>query len=152
MEYILEIRFNDENYNAIIHFVTTFNVVSEEVAGVFEEELIQGFARNGAEVLHSSCHRIDNNPELKERQYEYFKFYLSRATASIKLEQFSVESPDQSKSLAENLMNKFFAGEDSTAIIGGKYKLPVRVMEKGSRNPIGGDIFYYSIEQLIPKE
>jgi len=152
MEYILEIRFDDKHYNAIIHFISTFNVESEEDANLFLNELFEGFQRKGALVLHYTCNRIDNNLELKERQYEYLNFCLSRATASIEVEQFIVENPDQTKSLAENLTEKLFSGEYSTAKIGNKYNIPVRVMEKGSSNPISSELFYYTIEHLIPKK
>jgi len=151
MEYILEIRFDDKNYNAIIHFVSTFITKSEEEAKLFVDELVEGFKRGGAIVLSGTYNRLDNNPELRSRQYEFYEFYMSRATANIQIEQFILDTPDQNKTLANNLTERLMNGEDSTAIIGKKYNIPVRVMEKDSRNPIKGDIFYYNVEHLIPK-
>jgi hypothetical protein len=151
MEYILEIRFDDNNYNAIIHFVTTFTAKSDQEAKLLVDELVDGFNRRKVMVLSGTYTRIDNNPELRERQYEFYNFYISRATATIQIEQFVLENPDQTKSLVENLTNRFFNGENSTALIGKKYNIPVRVMDKKTRNPITADIFYCNIEHLIPK-
>jgi len=151
MEYILEIRFDDNNYNAIIHFVTTFNAKTEEEAKLLVDELVDGFNRRNIMVLSGTYTRIDNNPELRERQYEFYKFYMSRATANIKIEQFLMEEPDQNKSLFDNLSERLFNGDNSTALIGKKYNIPVRVMDKETRNPINANIFYCTIEHLIPK-
>jgi hypothetical protein len=151
MEYILEIRFDDNGYNAIIHFVSTFIVKSEEEAKLFVDELVDGFKRINVVVLSGTYSRIDNNPELRERQYEFYRFYMSRATANVQIEQFLLENPDQNKSLFDNLAEKLFNGENSTALIGKKYNLPVRVMDKVARNPIEADIFYCTIEHLVPK-
>ena len=151
MEYILEIRFDANNYNAIVHFVTTFTAKSEQEAKFLVDELVKGFNRRSVIVLSGTCTRIDNNAELRERQYEFYNFYISRATANIQIEQFVLENPDQTKSLVENLTERLFNGEDSTALIGKKYNIPVRVMDKKTRNPISADIFYCNIEHLIPK-
>ena len=151
MEYILEIRFDDNNYNAIIHFVTTFTAKSEQEAKFLVDELVEGFNRRNVIVLSGTYIRIDNNLALRERQYEFYNFCISRATANIQIEQFVLENPDQTKSLVENLTERLFSGEDSTALIGKKYNISVRVMDKKTRNPISADIFYCNIEHLIPK-
>jgi hypothetical protein len=49
-------------------------------------------------------------------------------------------------------VEKFFAGENSTANIGRKYNIPVKVVERQTRNPISGEFYYFSVEHLIPKE
>lgn len=152
MEYLIDLKFEDNGYNATIHFVATFLVKDENEAKLFYNELIAGFKRRGVVIFYSHCYRIDNNLHLKERSYEYYKFCQKRATDSIQIEQFYVENPDQDKSLYENLLKKFFAGENSTANIGKKHNIPVRVIDKETRNPIEGEFYYFTIEHLIPKE
>ena len=151
MDYLIDLRFEDQGYNAIIHFVTTLTTKNEEDARTFFDELLSGINRRNVFLLYHSFFRIDNDPILRERSYEYFNFCISRATASIQIDQFILEDPDQSKSLTENMINKFFSGENSTATFGKKYNIPVRVLEKGNRNPISGDFYYFAIEQLIPR-
>ncbi len=151
MEYIIEIKFEDKGYNALIHFVSTFVVNSEEEASLLVNELVEGFKRNGTFVLSGQCIRIDNDEIQRERQLEYFEFCKDRATASIEIEQFLLNNPDQTKTLIDNLTEQFFKGEKATANIGNKYKIPVRVTDKKTRNPISGEFFYYSVEHLIPK-
>lgn len=152
MEYLIELRFEDKGYNAIIHFLATFNAKDDAESQLFVEELIAGFTRKGVDVFPPTYYRIDNNPQLKERSREYYEFYRARATATIEIEQFLLDNPKQNKSLFENLTERLFAGEDSTAKIGNKYKIPVRVVDKNTRNPIAGDIYYFTVEHLIPKE
>lgn len=153
MEFLIDLRFEDKGYNAIVHFVATFIAKNEKEAEVFFEELTKGFERRGvAIILPSTFNRIDHDQLLKERSFEYYEFCKTRATASIAIEQFLLESPDQNKSLIENLTDKFFYGENSTALIGKKYNIPVRVWDKKTRNPINGEIYYLTIEHLIPKE
>lgn len=152
MEFLLELRFEDNGYNAMIHFMTTFTANDENEADHFYIELISAFKRRGVLLFLSTYIRIDNNPELLERTYEYHQFYLSGATANIKVEQFHLENPNQDKSLWDNLVEKFFSGENSTANIGRQHNIPVKVVDKQTRNPISGEFYYFSIEQLIPKQ
>ncbi len=152
MEFLLELRFEDNGYNAMIHFMTTFTANDENEANHFYTELISAFKRRGVLLFPSTYIRIDNDPELRARTYEYHQFYLSIATAQIQVEQFHLENPDQDKTLWDNLVEKFFAGENSTANIGRQYNIPVRVVDKQTRNPIGGEFYYFSVEQLIPKQ
>ena len=152
MEFLLELRFEDNEYNAIIHFMKIFNANDENEANHFYTELISAFKRRGVLLFPSTYIRIDNIPELRERTYEYHQFYLSRATANIQVEEFHLENPDQEKSLWENLVEKFFFGKNSTANIGKQYNTPVRVVDKQTRNPIGDEFYYFSVEQLIPKK
>ncbi len=153
MEYIVELRFEDRGYNAVVHFMATFVVQSERDAQLFVDELIAGIKRNGITIFfYVQYNRLDNNPQLKARMYEYYQFYKSRATASIKIEQYLLENPDQTKSLAENLSDCFFNGEDCTAMVGPKYNIPVRVTDKSTGNTIAADIFYSTVEHLIPKD
>jgi len=151
MEYLIDLRFEDKDYNAIIHFVATFVTKDENEAKLFIDELVAGFKRRGVVIYPSTYYRIDNDQQLKERSYEYYQFCKTRATASIEVEQFILENPDQNKSLAENLTEKLFNGEKSTANIGNEYKIPVRVYDKQTRNPITGEFYYFTIEHLIPK-
>ena len=39
----------------------------------------------------------------------------------------------------------------AVAFVGKKFNIPVRVMDKETRNPIDANIFYCTIEHLIPK-
>lgn len=151
MEFFLELKFEDLNYNALIHFATTFTVNTETEAEHFINELLAAFERRKVVVFSRSYNRLDNNPELRARRYEYHNFYLKRATATIQIEQFHLDNPNQEKSLWDNLVGKFFDGTDSTANIGTKYDIPVRVMDKETRNPIDDEFYYFSVEQLIPK-
>jgi len=151
MEFLIDLRFEDKGYSAIIHFLTTFNAKDEMEAKHFYDELLAAFIRRGVIIFPSTYIRIDNNPDLRERTYEYHQFYLSKATANVQIEQFLLENPDQDKSLWDNLTEKFFSGENSTAKIGNKYNIPVQVRDKQTRNPITGEFYYFSIEHLIPK-
>lgn len=151
MEYLIDLRFEDKGYNAIVHFVATFTAKDDSEAKLFIDELIAGFKRRGVVIFPSTYYRIDNDPELRERSYEYYQFCKTRATASIEVEQFILDNPDQNKSLVENLTERLFAGENSTAKIGNEYKIPVRVVDKQTRNPITGEFYYFTIEHLIPK-
>ncbi len=151
MEYSIELRFEDKNYNAVIHFFSTFTANDDNEAELFCTEIKAGLLRQGVQVFQLTNLRIGDNPILKERMYEYHNFFLTRATASIKIDQFYVENPDQKKSLYENLTEKLFSGEDSTANIGRKFDIPVRVLDKDTRNPIAGEFYYFFIEHLIPK-
>lgn len=151
MEYLIDLRFEDKDYNAIVHFVATFTAKDDSEAKLFIDELIAGFKRRGVIIFPSTYYRIDNDPDLRERSYEYYQFCKTRATASIEVEQFILDNPDQNKSLVENLTERLFAGENSTAKIGNEYKIPVRVLDKQTRNPITGEFYYFTIEHLIPK-
>jgi hypothetical protein len=151
MEFLIDLRFEDPGYNAMIHFLSTFTAKDTHEAQHFYDELIASFKRKKVILLPSSYIRIDNNPELRESTYEYHEFYKTRATASIQIEQFFVSSPDQSKTLWNNLIKKFLEGEDSVAKIGRTYDIPVRASDINTRNPISGEFYYFSIEHLIPK-
>lgn len=152
MEYLIDLQYEDKVYNALIHFVATFHVKCESEAKDFITELISGFTRKGVIVFTHSCNRIDIDPTLRERSYEYCNYIKQRATASINIEQFFLEAPDQTKSLSENLIENLFNGKDSLAKIGNTYDIPVRVQDKKTRNPIKGEFYYFTIEHLIPKE
>ncbi|SIR48260.1 MULTISPECIES: hypothetical protein [unclassified Chryseobacterium] len=151
MEYYIELKIEDNNYSAIIHFATTFHVNSKSEAAHFYAELLSAFRRRNVMIFSSSYIRLDNDPILKERMFEYHNFYLGRATAYIEIDQYYVENPDQNKSLYENLVEKVFAGENSTAEIGKKFKIPVRVADKKTRTPITNDLYYFNVQHLIPK-
>lgn len=152
MEFLIDLRFEDKKYNAVIHFVATFKVKDENEAKLFIAELEASLKRKELIIYPSTYERIDHDPLIRERRYEYYEFCKSRATALIQIEQFILGNPDQNKSLAENLTERVLNGEDSTALIGKKYKIPVRVSEKNSRNPISGEIYYFALEHLIPKK
>ena len=110
------------------------------------------FERKNIKINILRYYRIDNDAELLQRSREYHNFQNSISTASIQIEQFYIETPDQTKTLIENMMEKFFSGRDSTALIGKKYNIPVRVLDKESRNSLTNDIYYFSVEHLIPKK
>lgn len=151
MEYYIELKIEDNNYSAIIHFATTFYVNSEMEAAQFSTELLSAFKRRNVTVFSSSYIRLDHDPILKERMFEYHNFYLGRATANIEIDLYYVQDPDQTKSLHENLVEKIFAGKNSTAEIGKKFKIPVRVADKKTRIPITNDLYYFNVQHLIPK-
>jgi len=151
MEFIIDLRFEDKNYSALVHFVATFVANDNNEAKLFYDELVAGFKREGATFFTAHYYRIDNDQELKERTYEYCEFCRKTATASIQIEQFLVENPDQTKSLADNLTQKLFNGQKATALIGKEYNIPVKVLDKATRNPISGEFYYFTVEHLIPK-
>lgn len=152
MEYLIDLRFDDKNYCALIHFVTTFQVKDEREAEEFVKEIYAGFKRKKVLILNSDYYRIDNDATLRARSYEYLQYSKSTATASIQIEQFHLANPDQNMSLVDNLIDKFFNGEKSTANIGKTYNIPVRVTDRETRNSISGEFYYFAIEHLIPKE
>lgn len=151
MEYLIDLNFEDKHYDALVHFVATFNVDDEQEAKIFIEELSSAFERRNVKIKLLRYYRIDNDATLLKRSREYYEFSKSISTASIQIEQFFLENPDQTKTLVENMMEKFFSGNDSTATIGAKYNLPVRVLDKETRNALTSDIYYFTIEHLIPK-
>jgi len=151
MVFFLEMRFEDNGYRAIVHFATTLITNSDGEAKIFLEELEASMQRAGLRITSISCNRIDNNPVLRENYWNYYQFYIKRATAKIDIDQYVLQSPDQAKTLSENVMDKFLNGENSTAYIGNRYSIPVRVMDKVSREPIAGDIYYLNLQHLIPK-
>ena len=152
MEYLIDLKFEDLGYNALIHFVTTLKVNKESEAIVFFDELVSGFTRKGVIIFTHSYKRIDLDPEIRERSYAYCNFCEKQATASIKIEQFFLDEPDQTKSLTDNLIEKILNGQNSTARIGKKYEIPVKASNKKTGNPITGEIYYFSIEHLIPRQ
>jgi hypothetical protein len=97
-------------------------------------------------------YRLDIDLDLLKCRYTYYQFCKDRAPASIEIDQFILNSPDQNKSLIENLTDSLFNGKDSTAIIGGKYNVPVRVFHKDTRDPISDEFYYLAIEHLTPRK
>lgn len=152
MEFYLDIRFEDPHYQANVTLITTFVTKDEEEAKLFFEEFVSAFQRRKAKFMYANYFRIDQDEISLEKGYEAYKFHLSKSTQSIKVEQFFVESPDQSKSLISNLMDKYFKNEDSTAKIGREFNLPADVRDKTTGQKVRDEIFYYSIEHLIPKK
>lgn len=151
MLFLLDIRFEDVGYNALVHLVTTIEANSYHERDLFYNELKAGLLRTGVIILADSCIQIDSDPLLYQRQMEYQAFCVKNSTATIMIEQFQLEKPDQSKNLWDNLLSKMFNGEESTASIGRKYNIPVRVRDKETRNPITHEVYYFGIEHLIPK-
>src|SRR5689334_14704178 len=115
MEFLIDLKFEDQGYNAIVHFVSTFVASNNNEADEFFTELISAFKRRGVIIITSSCYPIDMDKIQRERAYEYYDFCQRRATAAVRIEQFVLDKPDQNKSLIENLTDKFFKGEYSTA-------------------------------------
>lgn len=152
MEFLLEVRFEDKGYNASVHFVTTFTANDEEEAKLFLQELRAGLQRRDLKIYSVNYSRIDDNPGLRISLLRYYEFHKAISTATIQIEQFKLENPDQTKNLSENLIEKLFNGENSTALIGKKYNLPIRVVDKETKSPLRGEIYYLNIEHLIPKE
>lgn len=151
MEYLIDLKFEDKNYDALVHFVATFVVNTVQEAKNFVKEFSSSFERRDIKINILRYYRIDNDEELLKRSREYHNFQSSISTATIQIEQFFIENPDQTKSLIENMIEKFFSGEDSTALIGQKYNIPIRVLDKESRNPLSNDIYYFAVEHLISK-
>lgn len=152
MEYYIDITFEDPFYKAIVRLFTSFIVKDEYENELFIQELVDGLKRRKVTPLNIISSRIDNDIELRQSCYEYHKIFKSKANASIEIEQFILENPNQYKSLVDNLTEKLFNGENSTAKIGEKYSLPVRVSERKTGNPIEENIYFFAIEHLIPKE
>lgn len=150
-EYFFEIRFKDAGYRAIVHFAATFTCHNQTEAQSFYEQLIAGFERRGIVITMKNCFRIDNDPILKQNYYQFHQVYLNSAKAHIQIEQFLLTNPDQDKSLIDNMTDKFFNGEDSTAYVGRRYNIPAKVLDEETRNPITDELYYFSVEHLIPK-
>jgi hypothetical protein len=107
--------------------------------------------RRQIQIYSVDYSRIDNNSELRLSKLRYHEYCKTIATATINIEQFKLENPDQTKTLSENLIEKVLNGENSTAQIGRTYNLPIRVLDKKGKS-IRGDIYYLNLEHLIPKE
>ncbi|WP_312391120.1 hypothetical protein [Chryseobacterium sp.] len=151
MEYYLEVRFLDRNYDASIHFATTFTASTEANAQQFFNELISALKRRKVDILNSKYFRIDNDPILKGRTLENHNFYLSRSTASIEIDQYYIEDPDQNMSVTENLLQKFYAGKEPVAEIAKRVNIPVIGKDRQTNDHIRNDIYYFNLEHLSPK-
>jgi hypothetical protein len=117
MEYLIDLKFEDKNYDALVHFVATFVVIEPQEAKIFVDELYAAFERKNIKINIVRYYRIDNNPELFQRSKDYHNFQNSISTATIQIEQFHIDNPDQTKTLIENMMEKYFSGKDSTTLI-----------------------------------
>jgi len=149
MKYLLEIRFEDKNFNAIFFLVSVYELNSDEEADNLLREIKFSIERNGAIILSSHYNRIESDSQ-RASLYKYYNFRLNKANASIKVEEYYLHNPNQKKRLYENLREKLFNSENSIAKIGEKYKIPVKVFEKDKFKPFNGEYFYYSIELLKP--
>ncbi len=151
MEFAYDVRFLDTHYDALVHFMSTFIVSNYNDAKKFVEEFNAALIRRGATLYNSPHYRIDNDEELKKNTYAMIDFMNKRATATITVEQFFMQDPDQDLSLSENMTDKYFAGEESSALIGEKFRVPVRVLDNETREPVTADQYFFSIEHLIPR-
>lgn len=151
MIFLLDIHFEDSNFDVLVHLVTTLDVSTAEEADLFKNELVAALIRNKVDITFCTCIQIDNNRELYETQMLGYAKALERATTTILIEQFLLKEPDQSKTLGQNILNKIFDGEDSVASIGRRYNIPVRVKEKTTGNSFK-EVYYFGLEHLIPKQ
>jgi hypothetical protein len=149
MLFFLEIRFEDNRFSAIVHLATNLTVTNQNDANHLVEELMESMRRRKLNIISISCPRIDNNPQLSENLLRYYEFYKTRATATVELDQYVMDNPDQTKDLVENILEKILSGENSTAQVGHRYRIPVRVMDKKTKNSIEGDIYYLNLELLV---
>ena len=149
MEYFLDMKFEDISYNAIVHVTIIIPVMNENDAKLFKEQILAAFKRKEVIILNLSFYRILEQTEWRESIIRYHEFSLRMASAKIEIDKFYLDNPDQSKTLCENLIEKLFQGEKATAIIGQKYNIPVRVIDKVTKNIISDELYYFSIEQLI---
>lgn len=151
MEYYLEVRFLDRNYDASIHFATTFTASTEANAEQFFNELISALKRRKVDILNSDHFRIDNNPTLKELTLKNHKLYLSRSTCSIKIDQYYIEDPDQNMSITENLLQKLNVGKKPIAEVARGVNIPVIGKDRQTNDDIRNDVYYFTLEHLSPK-
>ena len=149
MTYLLDLRWVDNGYDAFVHLVSPITANSTEDANSFYQELLAGLQRKNVNLLIRSFYRIDDTAEHMQNGRDYINFQRNIATATMQIEPYVLENPDQTQSLAENLVEKFFNGENSTAKIGLRHNIPVRVLDRQTRNPINNEMFYFSIEHLI---
>ncbi|MDR6526194.1 hypothetical protein J2787_001564 [Chryseobacterium rhizosphaerae] len=150
MEYYLEVRFLDRNYNASVHFATTFPTSTEANADQFFNELISALERRKVDILTSSYFRIDNDPKLKIQTLESHESYLKRSTAHIQIDRYDIEDPDQNMSVTENLLQKFYADKKPIAEYTGTVNTPVIVRDKQRGDDIRNDFYYFTLEHLSP--
>jgi len=149
MIYLLDLRWVDNFYDAFVHLVTPVLVNDTQEANLFYNELIAGLKRKNVGLLNCCYYRIDDTDEHMQNGLDYINFQRQLATATMRIEPYVLEKPDQTKSLAENLIERFFVGENSTAKIAKKYEIPVRALDRETRNPVSKEMFYFSIEHLI---
>ena len=148
MEFLLEIKFEQQENPVVVHFVTCFNAQNEEVAKSFYEEFLAGLERKNVILFMSNYRRIDHDAILYNRSHDYVKFMHERANAKVDIDVFFLENPNQSKSVAENQVEKFFAGEYSIAHLVKKFHVPVKATDKTTREPIMKEFFYCPIEHI----
>jgi hypothetical protein len=142
-------KFEDISYNAIVHVTIIITVRSEIDAESIKDQLLAAFKRKEVIIINMSFYRIFEDTEWRESIIRYHEFSLKMATAKIEIDRFYLDNPNQSKSLCENLIEKLFQGEKATAFIGHKFNIPVRVIDKVTKNIILDEFYYFSIEQLI---
>jgi hypothetical protein len=152
MKFYLDLRFTYISYDASVHFASTFTASTEANAKQFFNELISALERKKVDILHSDYFRIDDNSMLESRTLENHAFYLRRSTAKIEIDHYYIENPDQSMSVTENLLQKFYSDKKPVAQLKRKHNLPVIVKNKETRDDIRNDFYYFNLEHLSPKE
>lgn len=151
MEYLIEIKYVDVNYNANIHFLTTFNAVDENDALLFYNETISAFSRNKVKIQYANYERIDNDPEKKAQFLLRHNQFLQKVNDHVEIEQFFIKDPDQNMSLWENLLKQYKDGDkNANAYEGRKHQIPVNVIDRATFKPTY-DVYYFSVQHLIPK-
>jgi hypothetical protein len=150
MEFILEAKFEQNELPVIVHFVSSFTAPDDNVAKTFYYEFLEGLRRKKVILFMSNYHRIDHDPELYNRSHDYINFMYGHATTKVDIDVFYIENPDQAKSVAENQVHNFFSGKDSVAHLGKRVRIPVKVTDKETREPIKDEFFYFSFEHIRP--
>jgi hypothetical protein len=54
MEYLVDLKFEDKGYNAIVHFIATYVAKDHHEAKLFIDELTAGFIRRCVEIFSST--------------------------------------------------------------------------------------------------
>ncbi len=152
MEYSINARFENKGLGIKIHFLTMINVTDEIEADLFHDELLSGFRRMKWEEFHTSLLRIDNNETIRNQKYEELNQIETKSDTTLRIEQYLLENPDQTKSLAENLVKKLKEeGEASSKAFWRNFNIPIEIRDSSSGRKITGEFYYLKIEHLIPK-
>ncbi|MCY1662758.1 hypothetical protein [Chryseobacterium sp. SL1] len=150
MEFYLDLRFIDTNYDASVHFATIYTASTEASAKQFFSELLAALERRKVNIIAKYNDRIDNNPELRKRSLENHNFYLTKSSAHIKIDHYYIEDPDQSMSITENLLQKFYSDKEPVAELARRVNVPVIVKDRQTRDDIRNDFYYFTLEHLTP--
>ena len=73
--------------------------------------MLAGLQRKNVGLLNYCCYRIGDTQEHLENDRDYINFQRTLANATMEISMYVLENLDQTQTLAENLVEKFFNGK-----------------------------------------